>query len=77
MSGERSRVRQARFGAAIGALAPGVGDGARDRLVARAGPQRLPQIDAARRVEAQIPQPVGRQPAAIAGRGRTAPSSTR
>ena len=70
--------RQAIFGAAVVARAASrraISAAVRRRDAPRA--QRRAQIDAARRVEAQVPHAVGGQPAAVAARGRTARSSTR
>ena len=77
---ERAAIaeREALFGAAVVARPPAAGD-QRRRAHRRVAPraQRRAQIDAARRVEAQVPHAVGRQPAAVAACGRTARSSTR
>src|SRR5438046_9528185 len=65
---ERAPVaeRDALLGAAIGAAAPALGDHRRQFAGCDAAPQRTAQIHAVRGVEAEIPDAVRREPAAIA-----------
>ncbi len=57
---------QAFLGTAVRALAPSGRDECGQLLARGAAAQRPTKVDAARRVEAQVPQAVGRQPATIA-----------
>src|SRR5712692_5990612 len=59
-------LRLALFGAAVAALLPQRGDGGLDLFSGRATAHRLPQVNPIPRVQTQIPNAVGGQPAAVA-----------
>src|SRR5262249_56726295 len=54
------------LGAAVGTRTPAAGDQRLDRRVRRTPAQRPAQVDAAHRIEAEVPHAVGRQAASIA-----------